>query len=474
MDDGSADFAKGLAEVGITLRTAASASLVLWIVSAAVIAVFYSLDSAKVGRAFLYTAFLCLALAAISVWSVLRLERYSRRTQEVISHIRISGGVVTILYGTITLGDARWAFSLYGLAVLPIVCFVFPWRTALPYPIAATGITVVCGLLTPAPALGATVLVTTGVMVLVSAALLVTNKRARVLATRNRGLAYTDALTGVANVRALRQRITAELGRGKEKGAPFALFAMDLDEFKRVNDTFDHTVGDAVLRAVARALHEELAPGDMVARRGGDEFSVVVTNAGTRDLDDLTSRIEAAIIRAREATCPEITPTGSAAYIRTQPGEELGSMMARADDALHQAKLASRRRRLDQAARVDAAVGTRRPGHDSLKGDAQQRIDGPERTAQPAQASAGRAQTLFKAARRGAPEWQFAGLLFAVGGAMIAFLSVSGLVRPLGTAEGLSIAGAELGLSLGCFYAAGTGVSRKWLHLPWVIAYALI
>ena len=164
-------------------------------------------------------------------------------------------------------------------------------------------------------------------------------------------------------MRSLRERISAELGRPSGDGQPFALFAMDLDNFKQVNDRFDHSMGDRVLCAVAAALSEELEPGDLAVRRGGDEFAVLVANPAERDLDELQAALERAIARARTATCPQITPSGTVAYIRTRPGEELGAMMERADQALHDAKVASRA----APAWTSAPVG-RSAGHGRRRG----------------------------------------------------------------------------------------------------------
>jgi diguanylate cyclase (GGDEF)-like protein len=85
-----------------------------------------------------------------------------------------------------------------------------------------------------------------------------------------------DQLTGLANRRAFGERITAATQRVGNRSKPFALFYIDLDGFKPVNDEFGHEVGDNLLRAVAERLRHCARPGDTVARLGGDEFAVIV------------------------------------------------------------------------------------------------------------------------------------------------------------------------------------------------------
>ena len=85
-----------------------------------------------------------------------------------------------------------------------------------------------------------------------------------------------DQLTGLANRLAFGELMSAATGRAAEERKPFALFYVDLDRFKPVNDEFGHEVGDEVLRAVAERLHNCARPDDTVARLGGDEFAVIV------------------------------------------------------------------------------------------------------------------------------------------------------------------------------------------------------
>jgi diguanylate cyclase (GGDEF)-like protein len=85
-----------------------------------------------------------------------------------------------------------------------------------------------------------------------------------------------DQLTGLANRLAFGERLAAATQRIADRSTPFALFYIDLDGFKPVNDEFGHEVGDNLLRVVAKRLRDCARPSDTVARLGGDEFGVIV------------------------------------------------------------------------------------------------------------------------------------------------------------------------------------------------------
>jgi diguanylate cyclase len=91
-------------------------------------------------------------------------------------------------------------------------------------------------------------------------------------------LSSRDALTGLANRRSFQLALAREIDRIGRGGDPALLLALDIDHFKRVNDTHGHAAGDLVLKAVAGALQECVRPMDTVARVGGEEFMVVLPN----------------------------------------------------------------------------------------------------------------------------------------------------------------------------------------------------
>ncbi len=97
---------------------------------------------------------------------------------------------------------------------------------------------------------------------------------------RARSEAGTDAVTGCMNHRAMRRRLDEEIGRAMRTGGPLSCLLLDLDDFKLVNDRHGHPAGDAMLREVVQALVGEFRAFDRVARYGGDEFVVILPNAG--------------------------------------------------------------------------------------------------------------------------------------------------------------------------------------------------
>ena len=348
MDDGSADLAAGLAEIGLTPKAAWYSAAVLWGAGGLLVTGLYTIDPALFPRGVFYLGCIAIVIGALSLFGGLRFVGSSSIT-EWTTHARLIAGLA--IYVTASDHSRRQGGRVRADTAIDCSESVLPVHVAaaLPYVVAGASIVCLALLLIDGPARVAHALVSTCAFLVIAAAMIVTRQRTLSLARHNRRLAYTDALTGIANMRSLRERISAGLGRPSRDGQPFALFAIDMDNFKQVNDRFDHSLGDRVLCAVAAALGEELEASDLAVRRGGDEFAVLVANLGERDLDELRERLESAIVRARTATCPQITPSATVGYIRTRPGEELGAMMERADQALHDAKVASRERRRGQA-----------------------------------------------------------------------------------------------------------------------------
>jgi len=116
---------------------------------------------------------------------------------------------------------------------------------------------------------------------------------------REKTLARTDALTGLPNASALRERAELEVERARRWRRPLSVAVVDLDHFKAVNDTFGHAKGDEVLRAAAAALRSPLRSTDLAARAGGDEFVLLLPEtdeAGARTvLEDARERVEEAM-----------------------------------------------------------------------------------------------------------------------------------------------------------------------------------
>jgi diguanylate cyclase (GGDEF)-like protein len=126
---------------------------------------------------------------------------------------------------------------------------------------------------------------------------------------RARAEAGTDAVTGCMNHRAMRRRLHEEIVRAARTGGRLSCMLIDLDDFKLVNDRHGHPAGDALLRGVARALMGEFRAFDRVARYGGDEFVVILPDAG---LESAAHAAERALERLAAVSSFDITPGVSA------------------------------------------------------------------------------------------------------------------------------------------------------------------
>jgi diguanylate cyclase len=158
-------------------------------------------------------------------------------------------------------------------------------------------------------------------------------------------IAVRDELTGTYNRRFLMETLAKERSRAERLSVPFALYVLDLDHFKSINDRFGHAAGDAVLRHFARLVPAELRGVDLFARMGGEEFVVVMPATGAEGAAACAERVR---IRVAASAAPGLpagaevrASIGVAAY---RPGESVEALLARADEALYQAKARGRNR----------------------------------------------------------------------------------------------------------------------------------
>jgi diguanylate cyclase (GGDEF)-like protein/putative nucleotidyltransferase with HDIG domain len=153
--------------------------------------------------------------------------------------------------------------------------------------------------------------------------------------------ALTDSLTGLPNARRLHVRFEEEVSRARRTGNPFQVIMLDLDDFKLVNDTFGHKLGDRMLREVAGLVHAQLREYDFLARYAGDEFVAIVNDATVAQVEELRERIERTVsdfsieVRAQGRARVGIS-VGSAVY--GVDGETLDQLLVAADQAMYRAK----------------------------------------------------------------------------------------------------------------------------------------
>jgi diguanylate cyclase (GGDEF)-like protein len=110
-------------------------------------------------------------------------------------------------------------------------------------------------------------------------------------AVRLRSLAREDSLTGISNRRAFFGALDRIVEWGRRHGAPWVLAYLDVDDFKKVNDTMGHGTGDAVLKAIARTLREATRRVDVVARLGGDEFALLLPDTGPEQAERVMEKL---------------------------------------------------------------------------------------------------------------------------------------------------------------------------------------
>ncbi|MEK8033269.1 EAL domain-containing protein [Ideonella sp. DXS29W] len=168
---------------------------------------------------------------------------------------------------------------------------------------------------------------------------------------RMRHMAHFDALTGLAN----RVTLHAHLAQVLSQGERAALMAIDVDHFKSVNDTHGHSVGDALLKAVALRLRTCVRPQDLVARLGGDEFAVLIQTDTTRNgIHALSQRLSEAFAPPCDLGALTLQASVSMGVALTPDhGQAIDELMGNADLALYQAKASGRA----QAALYDAQLG---------------------------------------------------------------------------------------------------------------------
>ena len=160
-------------------------------------------------------------------------------------------------------------------------------------------------------------------------------------------LATLDGLTGVFNRRAWLLRAHTELAVSVRYGHPLAVLMIDLDHFKRINDTHGHEAGDRALQFVAKALQASVRAGDLVGRYGGEEFCVLMNHADHAAAMAFDTRMRRHVAAAAPGELGFDVNYSAGIAMRGSPDDPLEAILRRADSTLYRAKAQGRSRTLD-------------------------------------------------------------------------------------------------------------------------------
>ncbi|MBD3321551.1 MAG: diguanylate cyclase [Chitinivibrionales bacterium] len=153
--------------------------------------------------------------------------------------------------------------------------------------------------------------------------------------------AATDPLTGIANHRTFHEMLSREIARTNRNKGCFCLAMLDIDDFKKINDTYGHLTGDAVLKDLSRRIEETIREGDVVARYGGEEFALILPHSNMPGAQALAQRIITSINSAPYVSYDNrfsyTVSIGLARYDGTAP-QEKESLIQTADNALYESK----------------------------------------------------------------------------------------------------------------------------------------
>ena len=162
----------------------------------------------------------------------------------------------------------------------------------------------------------------------------------RAILTQAHEIANTDVLTFLPNRRKIITDLQEEVIRSNRYGTPLTISILDIDHFKKVNDTYGHTTGDETLRTVASRLRDHIRHPDMIGRYGGEEFLIVLPNSELKAAAEQASRL------CREIRTTQIETNNNTLLVTVSIGiaqfrikqENWEGFLHRADEALYQAK----------------------------------------------------------------------------------------------------------------------------------------
>ncbi len=174
--------------------------------------------------------------------------------------------------------------------------------------------------------------------------------------------ARTDALTGLYNYRYLQEILPLEMERTRRSGQPLAVIVLDIDHFKRFNDTWGHELGNQALQQVARQINLALRKLDLACRFGGEEFVILLPNTDLRQALGVAERLRE-LIAGNPLNTPSETIALSASMgvdeFRMRDPDSPDQLLARVDTWLYQAKKSGRNCVASPSPEVDQAAVSR-------------------------------------------------------------------------------------------------------------------
>jgi len=147
----------------------------------------------------------------------------------------------------------------------------------------------------------------------------------------------TDSLTGIANTRYFMEFFEREIKKAKRTNLPFTLLYIDLDNFKFINDTYGHQVGDSLLKMIAKTVNGSIRPSDIFARLGGDEFAILLPESDYSESNNLIKRIKKTIeTELKKNNWPITVSIGAITYKNFE--NTISEMIKQADDFMYKVK----------------------------------------------------------------------------------------------------------------------------------------
>lgn len=157
--------------------------------------------------------------------------------------------------------------------------------------------------------------------------------------TQTKQLSITDALTNLYNRRYFETTLNREFARAKRYNSPLSLVVIDIDWFKKINDTYGHSCGDFVLKELAWMMCENFRQTDIIFRYGGEEFVILLTETPFENASIPVERLRKAVENSRfKFKGIELNITISAGISSNKDIEDMGQMFDNADKALYEAK----------------------------------------------------------------------------------------------------------------------------------------